>query len=68
MQGQSIPGGCPEAWETPRGRHLWDHKRVRHYLVTEQVYTQYIYTVEYDSTRNPAIYNNMDESRDYCAK
>ena len=43
--------------------------RVRHDLVTEQqIYTHNIYTVEYYSTRNPTIYNNMDESRDYCAK
>ena len=26
MQVQSIPGGCPEAWETPGGRHIWNHK------------------------------------------
>ena len=54
MQGQSIPGGCPETWETPGRRRIWDHERVRHDLVTEQqIYTHNIYTVEYYSTRNP---------------
>ena len=69
MQGQGIPGGCPEACETPGGRCTWGHKRVRHDLVTkQQIYIQYIYTVEYYSTRNSAIHNNMDETREYCAK
>ena len=36
MQGQGIPGGCPEACETPGGRCIWGHKRVRHDLVTKQ--------------------------------